>query len=226
MIRVLIIDDDFMVARVHQTYVDEIPNFTVVGFAHTGKEAIERAGELQPDLVLLDIYLPDANGLDLLGPLREAAPELDVFVISAARDVDSAHKALRAGITQYLIKPFSFEDLRDRLIQYQRGVQAITALGGEASQEDLDRIFGIQHTHTNLPKGLSQETLRLVRATLNRGNRDFSAGEMAQELEMSRGSARRYLEYLASTTEANVRLKYGEVGRPERRYAARGTTSE
>ena len=120
MIEVLIVDDDFMVARIHTGFVERTPGFTVTGVAHTGAEALVEAERLQPDLVLLDVYLPDVSGLDLLGALREAAPEVDVLVISAAREADTVRRALRGGIVHYLMKPFSYDDLRVRLEHYQQ----------------------------------------------------------------------------------------------------------
>lgn len=219
MIKVLIVDDDFMVTRVHQTYVDEIPGFEVVGSAHTGRDAVALAAELQPDLILLDIYLPDANGLELLPELRAASPDVDVLVISAAREADSVRRALRSGITQYLIKPFNFEDLRDRLLQYRQTLRTLESIDSTTNQEEVDRVFGLPGSPTSLPKGLSIETLRLVRGTLNDSSDDLSATEVGETLTISRGSARRYLEYLVTINEVEVRLQYGGVGRPERRYA-------
>ena len=141
MIEVLVVDDDFMVARIHTGFVERTPGFTVTGVAKTGAEALEAAARLQPDLVLLDVYLPDVSGLDLLGDLRAAAPEVDVLVISAAREADTVRRALRGGIVHYLMKPFSYDDLRIRLEHYQ---QAYAPMAGEhADQSDVDRVFGV-----------------------------------------------------------------------------------
>ena len=219
MIEVLIVDDDFMVARIHTGFVERTPGFTVTGTARTGAEALEAAARLQPDLVLLDVYLPDVSGLDLLGDLREAAPEIDVLVISAAREADTVRRALRGGIVHYLMKPFSYDDLRVRLEHYQ---QAYAAMAGEQTdQADVDRVFSVTRTDRRLPKGFSAETLRLVEDTLRRETADVSAAEAASLLGISRVSARRYLEHLADAGKVEVSLRYGEVGRPERRYAWR-----
>ena len=219
MIEVLVVDDDFMVARIHTGFVERTPGFTVTGVAHTGAEALAAAERLQPDLVLLDVYLPDLSGLDLLGALREAAPEVDVLVISAAREADTVRRALRGGIVHYLMKPFSYDDLRVRLEHYQ---QAYAAMAGEqADQADVDRVFSVTRTDRRLPKGFSAETLRLVEDTLRRETADVSAAEAASLLGISRVSARRYLEHLADAGKVEVSLRYGEVGRPERRYAWR-----
>jgi response regulator of citrate/malate metabolism len=218
-IEVLVVDDDFMVARIHTGFVERTPGFTVTGVAHSGAVALEEAERLQPDLVLLDVYLPDVSGLDLLGALREAAPEVDVLVISAAREAETVRRALRGGIVHYLMKPFSYDDLRVRLEHYQ---QAYAGIGGERTdQADIDRVFGLTGTEKRLPKGFSAQTLRLVEDMLRAATADVSAAEAASLLGISRVSARRYLEHLAETGRVEVSLRYGEVGRPERRYVWR-----
>lgn len=219
MIEVLVVDDDFMVAKIHTGFVERTPGFTVTGVAHTGAQALEEAARLQPDLLLLDVYLPDVSGLDLLGALRKAAPEVDVLVISAAREADTVRRALRGGIVHYLVKPFAYDDLRVRLEHY---LQAYAGMAGErADQADIDRVFGVAGAERRLPKGFSAETLRLVEDALRREQGDVSAAQTASLLGISRVSARRYLEHLAETGKAEVSLRYGEVGRPERRYTWR-----
>jgi response regulator of citrate/malate metabolism len=218
-IEVLIVDDDFMVARIHTGFVERTPGFTVTGVAHTGAQALVEAERLQPDLVLLDVYLPDVSGLDLLGALRSAAPEVDVLVISAAREADTVRRALRGGIVHYLMKPFSYDDLRARLEHYQQAYAAMA--GAQTDQADVDRVFGVSGADRRLPKGFSPETLRLVEDSLRQEAADLSAAEAAGLLGISRVSARRYLEHLVETGKVEVTLRYGEVGRPERRYSWR-----
>ena len=221
MINVLIVDDDFMVAKVHAGFIQRTPGFAVVGVAHTGAQAVAETGRLMPDLVLLDIHLPDINGLDLMHQLREVAPELDVLVISAAREVDTVRKALRGGIVHYLIKPFSQTDLQERLEHYRSAYHGLDASKDVAEQADVNKVFGLDRTDRPLPKGCSIETLKLVEAALKEADGDLSANEVAVQLGTSRVSARRYLEYLHDEGVLDVRLKYG-VGRPERRYVLKG----
>lgn len=223
MINVLIVDDDFMVAKVHSGFIQRTPGFAVVGVAHTGAQALAETARLQPDLVLLDIHLPDISGLDLMAKLRGTAPELDVLVISAAREVETVRRALRGGIVHYLIKPFSQADLQERLEHYRNAYQGLDLAKDVAEQADVNRVFGLQRTEraerpeNRLPKGCSAETLRLVVDVLQRAEADLSAAEVADLLGTSRVSARRYLEYLHDEARVEVRLKYG-AGRPERRY--------
>ncbi|MET3368115.1 UNVERIFIED_CONTAM: response regulator of citrate/malate metabolism [Jeotgalibacillus campisalis] len=221
MIQVLIVDDDFMVAKVHAGFIQRTPGFGVVGVAHTGAQALVETERLQPDLVLLDIHLPDINGLELMHQLRDVAPDLDVLVISAAREVETVRKALRGGIVHYLIKPFSQADLQERLEHYRSAYQGLDASKVEAEQSDVNRVFGLGVSERTLPKGCSVETLELVESALKTAPGDLSAAELAEQLGTSRVSARRYLEYLHDEGALEVRLKYG-VGRPERRYLLKG----
>lgn len=227
-VRTLIVDDDFMVARVHRALVERLSGFLVVGEARSGAEALDMVARLRPDLVLLDIYLPDMNGIDVLRRLRgpEAGadlPEVDVLVITAARDGTTVRQALRGGAVQYLIKPFEPAELVDRLRRYARLRRDLQA-EGSPDQEAVDRAFGSARPAErggvrSMPKGLTPQTADLVRKALVRvAFEDMSAAECATETGVSRVSARRYLEYFVDEGRAEVRLRYGTAGRPERRY--------
>ncbi|MFG2173908.1 response regulator [Streptomyces niveus] len=220
MIDVLIVDDDFMVAGVHQTFVERVDPFRVVGTANTGEQAITAVGELLPDLVLLDLYLPDMFGLDVIPRLRTAGHDCDVMVISASREVEAVRRSVRQGVVNYLLKPFEFDDLRPRLERYaaQRNSLLTTVVRGQA---DVDRVLtgaGWPAPAIALPKGMSVETAELIERTLGGTDGTLSAAECAALAGISRVSARRYLEHFHDTGRAEVSLRYGVAGRPERRY--------
>ena len=221
-ISVLVVDDDFMVAKVHSGYIARTPDFTVAGVAHNGSDALRMAADLRPDLILLDIYLPDLGGLDVLRELRNGPADPDVIVISAATDVDTVRRAMRGGVLHYLIKPFSYPALYDQL---QHFAALHTRLGGlaTAGQADVDQVFGARPRGASaLPKGLTAQTAALVAEVLRSAEQDMSAAECAAAAELSRVSARRYLEHFVETGQAEVRLRYGGAGRPERRYRPKG----
>ena len=223
MIRVLVVDDDFMVARVHRGFVERVAGFAVEGVAHTGAEALAAVRAVRPDLVLLDIYLPDISGLEVLRRLREGVAPVDVLAITAARDVTTIRTALRGGVVHYLIKPFTFEVLRDRLDRYGAAHRRL-ADAGDIAQDDVDRLFGtLRPARATLPKGLTAPTADLVRTALMAADGDLSASECADVARLSRVSTRRYLEYFVESGTAGVRLRYGGTGRPERRYFWTGT---
>ncbi|MFI7520171.1 response regulator [Micromonospora globbae] len=220
MIDVLVVDDDFMVARIHRGFVERIDGFRVVSTAGTGEQAVAAVDELRPNLVLLDLYLPDMFGLDVVARIRAARHDCDVLVISAAREAEAVRAAIRYGAVNYLLKPFGFDELRSRLEQY---AVRRTALGTAvvADQADIDRVLSrsgaLAGAHT-LPRGLSPETAALVERTLRQQTGPLTASECADLVGISRVSARRYLEHFSSSGRAEVTLKYGAAGRPERRY--------
>jgi response regulator of citrate/malate metabolism len=215
-ISTLVVDDDFMVAKIHAAFVARTPGFQVIRVVHTGADALRAVHELHPALVLLDIYLPDRSGVEVLERLRAETPEVDVLVITAAREVDTVRRALRGGVVNYLIKPFEYDALRQRLEHYAAAHQHLAEVPA-AAQSDIDRVFGIMTLSKPLPKGLSSETAELVEELLRSATSDLSASECATLAGLSRISARRYLEFFAGTGRAKVRLRYG-AGRPERRY--------
>ena len=221
MTRVLVVDDDFMVARIHVGFVERVEGFEVVGVAHTGAQAADAVSRLRPDLLLLDLYLPDRFGLDLLADLRRGPHPCDAIVITAAKEGDAVRAAVRLGVADYLLKPFGFPDLQERLTRYagQRRLLDRTEVHG---QEDVDRVFVRAASATGgalvLPKGMSAETARLVEGALTGAATSRSATEVAEQVGISRVSARRYLEHYVTTGQADVRLRYGSTGRPERLY--------
>ena len=225
MISVLVVDDDFMVARLHSSVVAREEGFEVAGIASTGKDALRAVEATRPDLVLLDIYLPDMTGLEVLLRLREGASEdLDVIVISAARDLDTLRTALRGGVFHYLVKPFEIESLQHRLREYAVHRAELAELT-EVGQDDVDRVFrvgAVARGAGGLPKGISQETTDLVLQALEAADEDgLSATECAESTGLSRSSTRRYLEHLVAVGTAEMRPRYGAAGRPERRYRLR-----
>lgn len=222
--KVLVVDDDFMVAKLHSRFVSAMDGFTVVGVAHNGADALRAAEALRPDVVLLDIYLPDMDGITVLRELRAAEERdparavVDALFITAARDAGVIRSALRTGALHYLIKPFNQAALQEQL-RHVASLRSRLAALGEARQEDVDQLFGTRPPGSReLPKGLAAHTADLVERTLREHAEGLSATECADAGSLSRVSARRYLEYFADTGRARVTLKYGGTGRPERRY--------
>jgi response regulator of citrate/malate metabolism len=218
-IRTLVVDDDFMSASIHRSYTERVYGFTVVGEAHTGKAALESVRELGPDLILLDIYLPDMSGLDVIRRLRQEGSNVDVIAVTAAKDVDTLRSAMQGGVVQYLVKPFLFDTLRDRLERYAALKDRLKRVH-EANQEEVDHLFSLLRAqgHARLPKGISAPTLGLVIGAVRDSVVELSAVEVADQAGVSRGTARRYLEYLAMVGSLELSLRYGAAGRPEHLY--------
>ena len=226
MIRTLVVDDDPMAASIHRSYVERVPGFQVVGEAHTGGDALEHVRALEPELVLLDIYLPDMSGLEVLRRLREEASHVDVIAVTAAKDVETLRTAIHGGVVHYLVKPFFFDSLRERLESYAAHRSRLERLN-EPEQADIDHVFSLLRTHgrTSLPKGISAPTLARVIDAVREAEDEATAVEVAGQAGISRGTARRYLEYLAATGAVELSLRYGATGRPEHLYRWAGTVS-
>jgi response regulator of citrate/malate metabolism len=220
MIRTLVVDDDYRVADLHCAYVERVSGFAVAGRAHTGAEALRSVDALRPDLVLLDIYLPDISGLEVLQQLREDDhPPVDVISITAAREVDSLRAAMRGGVVHYLIKPFLFATFEEKLMSYAAAHARMRRIG-QAEQTDVDRIFSALRTAHNepLPKGLSDATLDLIVQALGQSQSGLAAAGVAEAAGVSRVTARRYLDHLCQLGKAELTMRYGGPGRPEHRY--------
>ncbi|MFG2196905.1 response regulator [Streptomyces sp. NPDC048639] len=221
MIQVLVVDDDVRVAGINAAYVAKVPGFALAGTAHTATEALDFLRATAVDLVLLDHYLPDETGLELVARLRQLGQHTDVIMVTAARDIATVQAAMRHGALQYLVKPFTFAGLRTKLEGYAALRRAL-GTGGEAEQAQVDRIFGAFGTvapgRPDLPKGHSALTADLVREVLRSAEGPLSAQEVADRSGLSRQTAQRYLKLLERAGRVRMSLRYGETGRPEHRY--------
>ncbi|MEU2041431.1 response regulator [Nocardia niwae] len=232
MIRVLIVEDEPLIAEAHRAYVERIAGFTPVGVAHTGREAMRAAADAAAegtpiDLVLMDIGLPDASGLDVAAALTGLAPRPDVIAITSARDLAMVRTAVSHGVVLYLLKPFTFAAFRDKLDRYREFRTALPAGESAISQHDIDRALSALRTtdqRAATPKGVAPQTLdeisRTVRAAEGEG---VTAADTATSVGVSRITAWRYLEKLADDGLVVRRSDYGRAGRPKTRYVWKTT---
>ena len=222
MIRTLVVDDDFRVADINAEFVEKTPGFEVVGRAHTAKAAYEAVVELSPDLVLLDLYLPDEFGLELVRRFRAVRTPPYVIVITAAKDVTTVQQAARLGVMHYLVKPFNSDRLRDHLAAYKKARDRLGRLG-EASQEEVDSVYSLLRSGS--PAGASKSeqpdpTLETVLEALRDSPEPVSATDLATRLGLSRPTVQRHLTRLLERQQVVRTLQYGSTGRPTHRYSA------
>jgi response regulator of citrate/malate metabolism len=230
-IRTIVVDDDHEVAGVHTGFLLAHGRFDVVGVAHTGARALELVGALRPQLVLLDIHLPDMSGIEVLRAARNLPGEpVDIIAITAARELETVRAAVAGGVLHYLVKPFNSQVLNQRLdayVEYQGTVARHASVGADAlDQHRIDQLLrptgaaaaaaGVPHGPT--PKGLSSPTLDAVVGDLRTCTAGASASEVAERLGMARVSARRYLEFLVTKGQVRIVPRYGSAGRPEKFY--------
>jgi two-component system response regulator DctR len=233
--KVLLIEDDLMVQEVNRQFVERVDGFRVTGVAGSGLEGIEQLRALQPDLVILDIFMPLQDGIETLAQIRKEQLSVDVIIISAANDQRTIQRMLQNGAVDYIIKPFKFDRVKQALEHYRAMKEQFEA-ETTVSQSELDRLlFGtygrgstasdpVQHqdaTSALLPKGLQAVTLRQIVLFLNERSRPLSAEEVAEGVGIARVTARRYLEYLEKSGKVHLDLQYG-LGRPVNKYILSG----
>ena len=109
-IRILVVDDHPVVRRLLCRILQGEPDFTLIGEAASGAEALVKAQELQPDIILLDISLPDVNGLTMAGKLREVAPAVEILVVSDY-NAGEIEQLFSGGVRGYLLKSDSATEL-------------------------------------------------------------------------------------------------------------------
>ncbi|GAB2714825.1 response regulator [Kitasatospora kifunensis] len=219
MIRVLVVDDDYRVAELHARYVAAVDGFEVVGTARSAAQAVELDQRLRPDLVLLDQYLPDRLGAEVLPQLTG-----DVLMVTAAADTAQVRAALGGGAVGYLIKPFDAAALTDRLVGYAR-FRSQLAADRTLDQEQVDRALRALHGtdrggRPRRPR--ATPTGELVAEAVRAAADTVTASELAVRLGISRPTAQRYLADLAADGTVRVELRYGAAGRPEHLYSWSG----
>lgn len=225
LISVLIIEDDVRIAEINRRFVEKIPGYQVIGIATDQPQAQEQLEVLQPDLVLLDIFFPDMNGLDLLTFIQQNYRYTDVIMITAAKEVDTVREALRGGVYDFILKPLIFERFQKTLLNYLEFRKKLNELRdkyGQIDQEQIDQLTKKAGAATQkdgyYPKGIDKLTLEKVLSVIQNVTTGLTADAVGREIGASRSTARRYLEYLVAKGNAVANLSYGGVGRPERVY--------
>ncbi len=222
-VRVLVVDDDLRIADLHKRFLEKDTDFEVVGLANTIADAREMIEILEPDLLLLDLFFPVDNGMDLLHQVRMGKKPCDVILITAAREIGFLQEAIRGGVFDYIVKPVFLPRLQEALRKFHDYFSQ-TYQETPLDQRVVDRLLhpGLKskvEKKSDMPKGIDTLTLSKVRTVFEAADtQSFNAEEVGKQIGVSRSTARRYLEYLVSEGFLTADLLYGAVGRPERRY--------
>jgi response regulator of citrate/malate metabolism len=210
-VKVLLVEDDPIVVQITREFLKSDPDFMEVGVARTGSEAVELAAKLDPQLVLLDNYLPDFNGTMVIEKIRSLNNRVDFIVITAAREIPIVQECLRLGIRDYLIKPFLKQRFLQSLQNYKQFLKTLDQT--EVSQADIDQI-NLNRRENNLPKGFSRLTQDKIREIVENRANGVTAEEIAGLVGISVVAARRYLKLLHENRVIDCDLVYGGQGRP------------
>ena len=222
MIRVLIVEDDFRVAEINAAFVSQDPNFEVLGTAHSAALGYEMITDLKPDLVLLDLYLPDEHGLELFAKIQQLprGSKPYVIIITAAKDSQSLKDAIQLGAASYIVKPFHGHELIERLRTHRNALVRLNQ-SIEVSQSEVDTTVAMMRgaKASEFMEGTSSNptTASIVRC-LQENSTAMSASEISNVLRISRATAQRYLSQMADRKTVVLELQYGNAGRPVNKY--------
>ncbi|MEK4564018.1 response regulator [Alkalihalobacillus sp. FSL R5-0424] len=216
--KILIAEDDFRVAEIHQEFVNKLKGMDVVAKAKTASETITLLKKHTIDVLLLDVYLPDQKGSDLLPIIRKIQPNLTVIVITASTERTIFRTSTHFGVVDFLIKPITFERFK-LAVKKAESRRGFLEGSNQLTQKEADQFFQYPYKLEQVfPKGIDPITLEKVKDLLKTTIQGITADEMGELLGASRTTSRRYLEYLITIEEARAELEYGVVGRPERLY--------
>ncbi|OIK10558.1 two-component system response regulator [Bacillus sp. MUM 116] len=210
-----------MVREVHRQFIERIEGFTIIATASNGLEGIKLIKDSQPDLAIIDIYMPHVSGLEMVRELRSENVAIDVIAITAANDIETVHRVLQQGAVDYIMKPFTFERIKKSLVNYK---VYRSKLNGKESmgQDELDQLLFLKNKEEegieSLPKGLNPNTLTKITTYLSQQKNPVSAEEVAEGIGIARVTARRYLDFLEKEGKVKIHVHYGGVGRPVNRY--------
>ncbi|MDP9905990.1 response regulator [Arthrobacter bambusae] len=217
--RTLVVDDDFRVAGIHAARVARVDGFECVGQVYTAAAAREAIERLNPDLLLLDVHLPDEDGIAMLRSLQAAGTDVDCIVITAAQDLATVKSAMTSGAVYYMVKPFSFDRLRTQLEAYRNWRQELDS-ASTADQATIDSLYNARSAGVRpaAPAPRLQPTMQKAFDAVRAAGAPISAAEIAGQLGVSRPTAQRYLSVLEQKGLLVLDLTYGGTGRPLNSY--------
>ena len=216
--KILIVEDDPMVALINKRFLENMGFKDILGPVQTEEEIIQLLDKENIDLILLDVYLPKKNGIDILKSLRYKKYLTDVIMITAANSVEEVKRAFAYGVTDYLVKPFEFERFEEAINKYKQKNNLLNKREA-LSQQDIDVISKSLEEKIELPKGLNQKTLdRIMESLKENKGKVWTLREIAYELKISNVTIKKYMDYLEDIKKVNVTLTSGNVGRPEYKY--------
>lgn len=213
MYTVVIVEDDPMITELNRRYAERDGRFTVTQTFSQPRRALDWLRHNPADLVILDFYMPQMNGLELLRAIRSAGVEADVIMITAANDAATVEALTRLGVVDYLVKPFAYERFCAALDAFCR---RRSAMRGSLDQSALDNLL---HTAppgpATLPKGMQPQTRERVLACMRAApDRAYTCEEIAVAAGLSVVTVRRYMGYLAQQGQVTGDMNYGTGGRP------------
>jgi DNA-binding NarL/FixJ family response regulator len=197
---ILIADDHPLFRKGMRSLLESLPDFEVVGEAATGQAAIHLADELQPDLILMDLQMPEGGGLEAIRAIMSASPNVRILVITLFEDDDSVFAALRAGARGYLLKDSDEEEM----VRAFRAVANNEAIFSPAIANRVLSFFAVSPT---LPKALFPGLTDREREILKLIAQGDTNGQIAENLSLSQKTVSNYVSNIFSKLQVADRAQ-------------------
>jgi NarL family two-component system response regulator LiaR len=159
-ISVLIVDDHGVVRQGLRTYLELLDDVEVIGEAQNGVEAVDRAGQHRPDVVLMDLMMPEMDGIEATRQVGKISPDTRVIVLTSFADDEMVFPAIRAGAAGYLLKDVSPSDLADAIRAVREGG---TPLHPDITKKLMTQFVGPMAEPAGVPGELTSRELEVLR---------------------------------------------------------------
>ena len=216
MYKVLIVEDDPMVAMINEQFVSRHKDFVVAHKCNDGKSAMEYLDENEVDLIILDVFMPYMDGFETLRQIRKKQIPVDVIMVTAANEREQLKEGLHLGVVDYLVKPFTFERFKVALDKFIAQVEALKDLD-KVNQKNIDFLIDKSRKNANelYPKGIQEKTLQTIIEHLKENKNKWLTGdEIAEKVGLTGVTVRRYMTHLSETGMVIADMNYGTGGRP------------
>ena len=203
MYRTVIVEDDPVITLLNRRYIEKDERFCVVQTFSAAHPALFWLRSNPVDLIILDVYMPQMNGLELLRMLRAEGVDSDVIMVTSANDAETIEALMRLGVTDYLIKPFGFERFQQGAFTQNKLDSALLHISAPVTQ-----------TPSAPPKGLQPKTLERIQTYLQENPGGHTCDDIAGHVELSVVTVRRYVNYLVEQSVISSDMDYNTGGRP------------
>lgn len=197
-IKVLIVDDHLLSRKGIASILSANPLFEIIGEATSGAEALEKAIQLMPDLILMDIRMPDGNGLEATGRIKSAMPHIKIIILSVSDDVQDFFEAIKRGAQGYLLKNMEPEYWLDYIVSIAQGEAPISrVLAAKILQEFASQK---QAVPDNRLSEREKEVLQLISQGLNNK-------EISDKLYLSESTVKNHLRNILDKLHLQNRMQ-------------------
>jgi two-component system NarL family response regulator len=203
-LRVLIADDHALFRRGLEMVLDNEPDIEVVGEAHDGDQAVDRAAELMPDVVLMDVRMPRRSGIEATQKIKEQLPHVKILVLTNSDEEADLYDSIKAGASGYLLKEISSEEVADSIRSVMQGHSRISPAMASKLLTEFQAMTKREDDRQPLapPRLTDRELEVLSLVAQGKGNRDI-----AGDLFISENTVKNHIRNILEKLQLHSRME-------------------